>query len=369
MVFLSGPRQAGKTTLAQSLTSGYSAARYYNYDDDLQRRELLQRGWSDHDQLLIFDEIHKYPRWKNWVKGIYDTQKSLHRFLVTGSARLDLYRKGGDSLLGRYHSWRLHPLSLSERPSKLSVAETFHRLMTVGGFPEPFLDGDEAAARRWRRDRFERIIKQDIRDLEPIQKLENLSLFVDLLRQRVGSEIVLKNLEEDVGVSAKTLKSWLGLLENMYLIFIVRPYSTKLPRALKKSPKVYFYDTGDVVGDEGARFENVVATALLKRLHFIEDRFGYRCQLHYYRDKEGREVDFVITKDRIVTDLIEVKWADPQVSPALIYLADRLQPSKAHQWVFKRAESFSRGRLHVNSVLDIISQPEASLSEPKGALF
>jgi len=364
IVFLSGPRQAGKTTLAQSLESNFKKPIYFNYDDDISKRALLTRSWNDENEFLIFDEIHKFPRWKNWLKGIYDLEKKKHKFLVTGSARLDVYKRGGDSLLGRYLSWRLHPFSLSELPKGISVRDAFHRLMTVGGFPEPFLDADETFARRWRLQRFNRILKEDIRDLESVTKIETLSLFVDLLRQRVGSEIVLENIANDLEVAPKTLKQWLDVLERMYLIFVVRPYSKKNARAIKKAPKVYFYDTGDVIGDEGARYENLVASALLKHLHFREDSEGHRMELFYYRDKDGHEVDFVVTQDSIVTDLIEAKWSDVQISKSLRYLAERLKPRQALQLLAQTHPTETKNKLRLASALDILSRPEPKILSP-----
>lgn len=361
MVFLSGPRQAGKTTLAQSLQSNFKRALYFNYDDDWSKKSLLNRTWSDENELLIFDEIHKFPRWKNWLKGIYDMQKSQHKFLVTGSARLEVYRRGGDSLLGRYLSWRLHPFSLSELPKGIDVREGFRRLMTVGSFPEPFLSQDETFASRWRSQRFNQIIKQDIRDLESISKIETLSEFVDTLRHRVGTEIVLENIAHDLEVAPKTLKQWLAALERMYLIFVVRPYSKKLPRAIKKAPKVYFYDTGDVIGDEGARYENLVAAALLKHLNFKEDAFGHRTELLYYRDKDGHEVDFVIRQDHKITALVEAKLSDTQISKSLRYLAEKLKPDLALQLISKSQPIETRNKLRLASALDILSRPEAHL--------
>ena len=143
MVFVGGPRQVGKTTLAQAiLSSNYPSGRYLNWDYDEDRQDILRKQWSADQKLLVFDELHKFPLWKNWIKGIYDVSHESHSFLITGSARLDVYRRGGDSLMGRYHYWRLHPFTLDEVPQGISQKEAYQRLMTVGGFPEPFLDGD-----------------------------------------------------------------------------------------------------------------------------------------------------------------------------------------------------------------------------------
>lgn len=348
MVFLGGPRQCGKTTLARSLLKGSNGV-YFNWDDDVHRRRILARQWSDDAALVVFDELHKFSKWKNWIKGIYDTNPHSTSFLVTGSARLDVYRRGGDSLLGRYHYWRLHPFGLDEMPAKMAEEEALSRLLTVGGFPEPFLDGDERQARRWRRERLERVLKDDIRDLESIKDISTLGLFVDSLRQRVGGLVVLANIASDLQVAPATLKRWLAALERMYLVFSVQPLTRGVPRAIQKPPKVYFFDTGDVVGDEGARFENFVATHLLKQCHLQEDRDGYKYELRYVRDKEGREVDFAIVKDGVVTELIECKWSDTQFEPALKYYAERLQPQRAMQVVGTVRESFKQGRLERQS--------------------
>ncbi len=347
MVFVGGPRQVGKTTMAKEVLNGFPSGRYFNWDFDDDRQDILKKRWAAENTLLIFDELHKFPRWKNWIKGLYDVSHSKHSFLVTGSARLDLYRRGGDSLLGRYHYWRLHPFSLDEIPKGLTARETFQRLMSVGGFPEPFLDNDERAARRWRRERFDRVLREDIRDLSPIRNIQLLSLFLDLLRQRVGGLVTLSNLAADIQVSPKTAASWLEVLERMYLVFAVRPFTRSLPRAVLKPPKVYFFDTGDPLVDEGERFENLVAASLLKRLQFLEDRDGYRYELRYIRDKEGREVDFVILKDNRIEELIEVKWADENISRSLLYYAEKLRPHKATQVVARLKRPYDQGKIQV----------------------
>jgi len=326
MVFLGGPRQCGKTTLAEHVVAQFpyrknNSGIYFNWDDDIQRRKILKRHWEDKNELIVFDELHKYHRWKNWLKGLYDSTKKRHKYLVTGSARLDVYKKGGDSLFGRYHYWRLHPMSLSEPIKGISQKNSLKRLMTLGGFPEPFLDGSETEAVRWRRERFDRVLREDVRDLNQLHNIHALPLFVDCLRERVGSLVVLSNIAEDIQISQKTLKRWLDILETMYILFAVRPLVKNIPRAIQKPPKVYFFDNGDVIGDEGSRFENLVATHLLKKIHFLEDSTGHRYELRYIRDKEGREVDFVILKNGKCTDLVEVKLSDKKIHKPLNYYA------------------------------------------------
>lgn len=352
MVFVGGPRQCGKTTLAKDILNQYSRGLYCNWDLSEHRHMLLKKQWSDDDKLIVFDEIHKYKSWKNWLKGVFDTQREKHQMLVTGSARLDVYKRGGDSLLGRYHYWRLHPFTLSEIPDKLTPQEAFDRLMSVGGFPEPFLDGDENEARRWRRERFDRVLRDDIRDLESVKDIQTMALFLDALRTRVGGLVVLANIAEDLQCSPQTLARWLEIFQKMYLVFVVKPYTKNLPRAVQKPPKVYFFDNADVIGDEGARFENLVASHLLKKINFLEDRDGYRYELRYIRDKEGREVDFVILKEGVVEDIIEAKFADENVAASLRYYAERLHPKRALQITANLKRSYSQGRLYVVTALE-----------------
>jgi uncharacterized protein len=350
MVFVGGPRQVGKTTLAQNIMEKhYVNGCYLNWDFDEHRQDILKRRWSRTNDLLVFDELHKYPRWKQWIKGVYDVFSEDHSFLVTGSARLDVYRQGGDSLLGRYHYWRLHPFTLEEFPKELSQAEVLKRLMTVGGFPEPFLDGGERSGRRWRRERLNLVLREDVRDLESVRNVQLLSVFLDMLRARVGGLVTMSNMASDLQISPKTAKSWLEILARMYLLFIVRPYTKSLPRAVLKPPKVYFFDNGDVLDSEGPRFENLVASTLLKRIHFLQDRDGYMYELRYIRDKEGREVDFAVLKDGVIDELIEVKFSDEHISRSLKYYAEKLNPRVATQLVMTLRRPFSKGKLEVTN--------------------
>lgn len=358
MVFIGGPRQVGKTTLSKALCHGdFSKSQYFNWDNDEDRSAILKKQWLLKDDLVIFDELHKYPRWKGWIKGVYDTKPSHQQYLVTGSARLDTYKRGGDSLMGRYHYWRLHPLTINELPNEISPEEGYQRLLRFGGFPEPFLTNDPREARRWRRERFDRIIKEDIRDLESIRNIQLLSLFIDALRERVGGLITLSNIAKDLQLSPKTVKSWLSLVERMYIAFSTTPYTLNLPRAIQKPPKVYFYDNGDVVEHDGARLENLVATTLIKHLHFIEDYYGYRGSLHYIRDKDGREVDFLTVINGKIYELIEVKNSDTSISSSLKYYSEKLKPRHTVQIVGNLQRAFNQENILVTNPIEYFKNP------------
>lgn len=363
MVFLGGPRQVGKTTLSKALCKDYFAGGVYlNWDNDEDRKAIVKKQWPSDSPLIIFDELHKNPRWKQWIKGVYDTRPSDQEYMVTGSARLDVYRRGGDSLMGRYHYWRLHPLTIDELPPNISAEEGYKRLLTLGGFPEPFLSDDLREARRWRRERFDRILKEDVRDLESIRNIHLLSLFVDALRERAGGIITLSNLAGDLQISPKTAKSWLSLIEKMYIAFPVYSYTKNISRAIQKPPKVYFYDNADVAENDGARLENLVATTLLKRLNFIEDYHGYRCNLYYIRDKDGREVDFVTEVNNKIVELIEVKTSDTSISTSLKYYSQKLNPERTVQIVGNLKRSFNQDHILVTNPIDYFKNPPWDVS-------
>lgn len=287
----------------------------------------------------------------------YDTKPLNQQYLVTGSARLDVYKRGDDSLLGRYHYWRLHPFTLDELPPQFSPQEGLKRLLTVGGFPEPFLKYDERRAARWRRERFDRVLREDIRDLGKIHDIGLLEAFIEALRTRVGGLITLSNIATSLEISPNTAKAWLILAENMYLAFSIYPYKTKVLRSIQKPPKVYFFDNADIIGDEGAKLENLVATNLLKRLHFIEDYYGKRCQLHYLRDKDMREVDFAVVIDGKLEELIEVKQSNTNISSSLLYYAERLKPTRAVQIVGNLEKPFDKNQIRVTGPIDYFKNP------------
>lgn len=323
IVLLSGPRQVGKTTLAKSLFPKHTT--YLNMDYPSDRRTFAKMDWERNCELVVFDELHKIRKWKNSIKGVYDKEGVRPRLLVTGSARLDAWRKGGDSLAGRFFSYRMHPFSVAELRGKVSAQEALKIILRTGGFPEPFLAGSAAAAKRWRQSHLDRILREDLRDLTLVRDQKGIETLVEFLRQSVSSMISYDSLARDLQVSAHTIKNWISLLESLYVLFVVTPYSRNIRRGLLKQPKIYFYDTGFVCEDPGARLENAVACALIKRLHFLEDTLGEKCSLHYVRDKEKRETDFLTVREGAGEFLIETKVSDPDIK-AIRHFSHMLGP-------------------------------------------
>jgi uncharacterized protein len=357
MVFLTGPRQSGKTTLSQALSSSFKSGVYLNYDRFEHRTQILKQQWDQDADLIIFDEVHKYAKWKNLVKGYYDTLKNRHQFLVTGSARLNIFRRGQDSLLGRYHKWRLHPFCLAENPLKINPQQAMYRLLERGGFPEPFLTKDESDAQRWKLDHIQLILREDVRDLTRVRETSLLDLFLTALRERVGSILVMAHLAHDLEIAPKTAKAWLDVIEELYLIFVVKPFAKGIDRGLVVPPKVYFYNNAEVIGDIGSRFENLVGTHLLKRCHFLEDLTGEEYDLRYVRDKEKREVDFLVLKNKKPYRLFECKWAEEKASPALAYFAKKLNIPKPIQLVGELERNFSKNEIQIFSAAKYLSRP------------
>lgn len=316
MVFLGGPRQVGKTTLAlQFLTpSRRTNPAYLNWDASEHRAKLRSGEFPSDVPLVVLDEIHKFKRWRGLVKGFYDTYFPELNFLVTGSARLDYYRKGGDSLQGRYHYWRLHPFSLRE----LGYKNAAEHLLAYGGFPEPCAKGDKQYWRRWSRERLDRVVREDLRDLENVRELSLIELLVDALPERVGSLLSLNSLAEDLQVSPRSIDRWIEILERLYLCFRISPYGTSRVRAVKKARKLYLWDWA-AVSEKGARFENMVAAQLLKYCHYREDHEGYRMELRYLRDKDEREIDFVVLQERKPMFAVECKSGEKELSKAISY--------------------------------------------------
>lgn len=327
MVLVSGPRQSGKTTLARGILARRHAAatRYLNWDDDEARTRILRREFPLAG-LIVFDELHKYSRWRTLLKGLYDTHGAALDLLVTGSARLDLYRRGGDSLQGRYHHLRLYPLSLKE--AGCSVRD----LMALGPFPEPLLEGSARAARRWSLQYRSRVVREDVVTLERIDELGSLEQLSVRLPDLVGSPLSINAVREDLQVAHKTVERWLDVLERLMFVFRLLPFGPPRIKAVKKSRKHYLYDwTG--IPDQGPRFENLVGFHLLKECHYLEDVEGEEAELRFFRDIEGREVDFVQLRGRQPIRFVECKVAETAISPSLSYLRRKFPGVEAVQTI------------------------------------
>ncbi len=325
MVFLGGARQVGKTTLAKSLLT--SQAGYLTWDASEDRERILRRELPAHD-LWVFDELHKYRQWRGYLKGLYDKREASQRILVTGSARLDLYRHGGDSLQGRYHYLRLHPLSVAELG--ISARDGVEQLFRLGPFPEPFFAGSERHARRWSREYRTRLVREDVRDLEHVVELDKLELLALRLPELVGSPLSVNAVREDLQVAFKSAERWISILERLYAVFRVPPFSAPKLRAVKKAQKHYHLDWS-VVPDEGARFENLVGAHLLKWVHREEDVEGRDVMLRYFRDVDGREVDFVVVEGKKPILFVECKLSSGPLHPGLRYLVERFPGVSAWQ--------------------------------------
>lgn len=325
MVFLAGPRQVGKTTFSLALPGARKG--YLNWDAPDHREKIL-RGELPAAGIWVFDEIHKYRQWRNYLKGLYDVKDKRQKILVTGSGRLDLYRFGGDSLQGRYHLLRLHPFSVAEL--SLANQRDFLELLALGGFPEPYFGGSKTEAKRWSREYRTRLVREEVASLERIHDLGHLELLMLRLPALVGSPLSINAIREDLRISHKTVASWLDALERLYAIFRLAPLGAPRIRAVRKEQKHYHLDWS-LPSDQARAFENLVACHLLKWVHFIQDTEGREMELRYFRDSDGREVDFVVTENGRPAILVEAKWGDADIDKNLRYLKAKFPDAAAWQ--------------------------------------
>ncbi len=342
-------------------------AQYFNYDIPAHREILLRQTWSKETPLLVFDEIHKMPDWKAWLKGAFDG-RTLHltppagsqsaegaaqQLLATGSARMDTFRQAGKSLAGRFYKLRLHPISVREwcEQTQASPAAALTHLLQRGGFPEPCLAADDISAQRWRIDYFSSLVREDVLEFSRLQEVNAMRVFADALRSRVGSPLSIASISRDMGVSPKTLTKYLDILEALFIVFTVRPWHRNITRATLQQPKVYFFDTGLVHGDDSVKFENLVACHLLKHVHWQQDALGKQADLHYVRTKDGAEVDFCLSDathgEPQLTHLVECKLSDSKSHPALVRFAEQFTNAQAVQLVRELRSEQDRGRVQI----------------------
>ena len=339
MVFIGGARQVGKTTLAKDIIAKqFNDTTYYNWDFNPDRKKIISYELPGEPSLLIFDEIHKYKKWKTLIKGIYDTYNQKYKIIVTGSASLNIFRRGGDSLQGRYHYYTLHPFTLNEVENiknnlqpfeELTFQRSFYKssseiLLTFGGFPEPMLSQDDKILRRWHNEKLERLFREDIRDIENIRDINSMKLLGDLLPSKAASPLSINNISTDLEVSHRAINNWLNILESFYYLFRVYPFTSKKIRSIKKEPKLYLIDWSEI-DNEGSRFENMIASHLLKFVQYLYESEGYKAGLFYLRNVDKKEVDFLVTVNNKPWFSVEAKHSDKSPSPNITYFKERLK--------------------------------------------
>ncbi|HLB56875.1 MAG TPA: ATP-binding protein [Coxiellaceae bacterium] len=381
MLFLAGPRQVGKTTVALTLQKHFTQHCYLNFDIETDRMIILRgvpaiiermKFHALHKQkpLLILDELHKYKHWKRFLKGLYDQYKSSMHILITGSAKLNIFQKGGDSLMGRYVLYRMHPLSVSEllkrfaiddvirQPKKLNQKEC-ERLMQFGGFPDPYLKQNKRFLTQWNLLRRQQLFREDIRSLKQVQDIAHIEMLGMLLREQASHQINYSNLANALHVSADTVMRWINILEEFYYCFRIKPWHKNVKRSLVKEPKIYCWDWSEIK-DEGARLENFAASHLHKAVQYWTDAGFGEYKLHYLRDKEKREVDFLVTRDNAPWFLVEIKSSDENLSQNLIYHQQQIKAPHAFQAVLKKSfvdiDCFSAKKPVIVPLMTFLSQ-------------
>ncbi len=391
MIFLSGPRQVGKTTLAQEYQKRYTHSVYFNWDNFDDQKKLLKDPYFFRNlnrtpperPLVVFDEIHKYARWKNYLKGVFDTYGKDFDFLVTGSSRLDLLKRGGDSLLGRYLPLKLMPFSVGELRGRLPMLSdflipwhqesdslsdslsgnrgSFEELWNLSSFPDPLNHHDIGFYMRWQHERKQAILREDVQFVSHVRELSQLGLLMTLLPERVASPLSINALKEDIHCAFETVRDWIALLENLYYCFRIYPYSGKSSRTLRKEAKLYLYDWGEVP-EEGARFENMLAVHLLKAVEMWNAMGEKTCSLFYIRDKEKREVDFLVMQGKTPLFLMEAKDGGLNLSASLLHYQEKFKVPIAFQVINVSANGQSVLRKsRVNNHLQWICSAESFL--------
>lgn len=376
MAFLSGPRQVGKTTSCRAV-----ASLYLNWDNTDDRR-LILRGpaavaeaaglaqlWPA-PPVIVLDELHKHPKWKAFLKGFFDTYGPQARIVVTGSSRLDVFRRGGDSLMGRYFLHRMHPLTVGEclrtalaaepiQPPAPIAAADWVALWEHGGFPEPFLQRDPAFSQRWRSLRQDQLVREDIRHTSQVQDLGALEATAAILAERSATQLVYSNLAQETGIAVDTARRWIDALERLHFGFTLRPWFANIAKSLRKEPKWFLRDWSGVA-DPGARAETLVACHLLKAVEGWTDRGLGKFELRYLRDKLKREVDFVVIRDRKPWFLVEVKKSETALSDTLAHFQTATKARHAFQVVhdlpFVAADCFTRTEPTVVPAQTFLSQ-------------
>ena len=335
MIFIAGPRQAGKTTFTRMLAEGFTNSLYFNWDILDEKRKLVENPSfyeevtrnDDSIPLIIFDELHKYTAWKNYLKSVYDRDKDNFKFIVSGSGRLDVYQKGGDSLAGRYLLFYLWPFTLAElagrrldfapfmkaplalHPVSDEPETIWKRLATFSGFPDPYLAADENYHRIWANNYRKQLLREDLRDLTTLRNIDNVEILFSLVPSRVGSLVSMASLARDIQVSFDSIKKWLLLFERFFMTFSISPWTRKLSRAISKGRKIYLYDYA-VIDEPAARFENMVALELWRAVTNWNDLGLGDFSLHFIRNREKEEVDFLIADKKYPAMIIEAKLMD-----------------------------------------------------------
>jgi len=382
MALMPGPRQCGKTTTAKALCEKHPVSVYLNWDFPSDRELILKGAAALIDSVrsdrmtatsgfVALDEIHKLKGWKNYLKGYYDATKAQLKTLVTGSARLDIFKKAGDSLMGRYFLYRIHPLSVAEllgrpyEPKETSLPEKLNdtcwgNLLEFGGFPEPYIKADQRFLNRWSHLRFQQLLREDIQGLTRISDLDKMEVLAKILQRQSGGQVNYSNYAKLVQVDPKTIRHWLDVLKGFYYCFTIQPWHKNINRSLMKEPKVYLWDWSKIE-DIGARHETMMALHLLKAVHFWEDIGLGQYGLYFLRDKDQREVDFLVTRNNKPWILLEVKSSgSKRLSPSLYHFQEQLQAEHVFQVAFdlpyEDMDCFAAGKPVIVSARTFLSQ-------------